>query len=191
MADGAGYLRLTGFDDVAIARPLLSSAFALLADVRGIIVDVRGNRGGDSETMQLVLRSFLPAGAPVSLQRFDRKGVLAPEIVPEPAWARYSATLKVSVIIDRASASAAEALAYAIQDERRGTVIGVRSLGAAHEVRTSYPLPGGFQLFIPEWRFQGRNGGRDWEVSGVQPDLAAEGPDAILVAWRQVRTEAH
>ncbi|GJG89771.1 hypothetical protein tb265_49520 [Gemmatimonadetes bacterium T265] len=187
LAGGIGYLRLAQFDDVRTTEPRLAHAMALLAGVRGVILDVRGNRGGDGATMDLVLRSFLPADAPATLLTLDRSGAVVARPALDPRWARFAPATPVVVLVDRASASAAEALAFGLREEGRATVVGERSLGAAHVVDDAVGLPGDFALFIPEFRVVGRKTRRDWERGGVVPDVEAHGADALLLAWEQLR----
>jgi carboxyl-terminal processing protease len=189
LADGVGYLRITQFDEVSVTAPRLAHAMALLADVQGLIIDVRGNPGGDSNTVDLIVRSMLPANAPATLIKLDRNAKNVPGVVLEPSWARFPATTKVSVLIDRGSASAAEGLAFALREEGRATIVGARSLGASHIVDDIASLPGGFSLSIPEFRVAGRKSGQDWERVGVVPDIAASGPDAVMFAWQRVRED--
>ena len=187
LAGGIGYLRISGFDDIHQAEPRIAHAIALLADVKGMIIDVRGNRGGDGDTMELILRSFLPRQAPETMIKLDRTGKPVEHAPPEPRWDRFAPAVKVAVLVDRASASAAEALAFGLREEVGATIVGNRSLGAAHEVDDALGLPGGFALFVPEFRVAGRKSGKDWEQTGVVPDIEAEGPDALLLAWEAVR----
>lgn len=187
LAGGIGYLRISGFDDMAATESRLGHAVALLMGVSAVIIDVRGNRGGDGETMDLVLRSFLPADAPETFVKLNRAGTPVARTTPQPRSPKFPPTTKVVVLLDRASASAAEALAFGIREEGRGIVVGEHSLGASHEVDEAVSLPGGFALFIPEFRLAGRKTGRDWEGTGVVPDVEAQGPDALLLAWEQAR----
>lgn len=185
---GIGYLRLSGWGPIAWVEPRLAHAMALLRDARGIILDVRGNPGGDGDTMNLVLRSFLPQGAPATLNGFDRAGKPVDWVVgSEPGWPRFPMTTPLVVLIDRDSASASESLAFSLREEKRATIIGSRSAGAAHGVRDAVPLPGGFTLYIPEYRAEGRLTHTDWESTGVRPDIQAGPTDAKLLAWEYLR----
>jgi carboxyl-terminal processing protease len=190
LAGGIGYLRISEFDDVNLAAPVLGHAMALIGGSKGVILDVRGNPGGDGDTMDLVSRSFLPPGAPITLQTYDRTGARVEAAPHDPSWPRFDPAVKVVVLVDRGSASAAEALAFVLREEGRAVIVGRRSLGAAHIVHDAAVLPGGFSLSIPEFRFQGRKSGQDWEGQGVAPDIEATGQDALLLAWEQARKGA-
>lgn len=185
---GIGYLRLSGWAPMAWAEPRLANAFALLRDSTGLIIDVRGNPGGDGGTVNLVQRTFLPIGAPPTLLGFDRAGKPAGwGAGKDPEWARFPMKMPIVVLVNRESASGSEALAFALREEKRATIIGSRSAGAAHAVRDAVALPGGFALYIPQYRIEGRFSHTDWEGSGVRPDIEAGPADAKMLAWEFLR----
>jgi carboxyl-terminal processing protease len=185
---GIGYIRLSAWAPIAWAEPRLANAFALLRDSTGLIIDVRGNPGGDGDTVNLVERTFLPIGAPSTLRAFDRAGKPAKwEESKEPEWPRFPLDMPLIVLINRESASGSEALAFSLREERRATIIGTRSAGAAHVLRDAVSLPGGFALYIPQYRYEGRLSHTDWEGVGVQPDIEAGPKDAKMLAWEFLR----
>ena len=185
---GIGYLRLSGWAPLSWVEPRLANAFALLRDSTALIIDVRGNPGGDGGTVALVERSFLPVDAPQTLQYFDRTGRLArADASKEPTWRRFPKDMPLVVLLDRESASGSEALAFSLREERRAVIIGSRSAGAAHAVRDAVPLPGGFALYIPQYRLEGRLSHADWEGVGVRPDIEAGPTDAKMLAWEFLR----
>lgn len=187
---GIGYLRLSGWAPMAWIEPRLANAFALLRDSTALIIDVRGNPGGDGGTVALVERSFLPIGALQTLQNFDRGGNPAKaDMSKEPTWPRFPATMPMVVLINRESASGSESLAFSLREEKRATIIGSRSAGAAHVVRDAVALPGGFALYIPQYRQEGRISHADWEGVGVRPDIEAGSTDAKMLAWEFLRQQ--
>ena len=187
---GIGYLRLSGWAPVAWVGPRLENAFALLGGSVGIIIDVRGNPGGDGGTVNLVTRTFLAEGAPQTIQTFDRAGerIYRRENL-DPVWPRFPLDLPLVVLINRESASASEAFAFSLREEGRATIVGSRSAGAAHGVRDAVALPGGFALYIPEYRGEGRLTHTDWEGVGVRPDIDAGLTDAKMLAWELLRKQ--
>jgi len=188
MPGGIGYLRITGWAPLSWVEPRLANAFALLRDSTAVIIDVRGNRGGDGGTVNLVARTFLPVGAPPTLLTFDRAGKSAMvKGSKEPAWPRFPQAMPIVVLINRESASGSEALAFSLREEQRATIMGSRSAGAAHPVRDAVPLPGGFSLYIPQYRLEGRVNHTDWEGVGVRPDVETGLSDAKVLAWEFLR----
>ncbi len=188
MPGGIGYLRLSGWAPLSWVEPRLASAFALLRDSTALIIDVRGNPGGDGGTVDLVTRTFLPSGAPATLLDFDRAGKpTAADRSKEPAWPRFPASIPMAVLIDRGSGSGSESLAFSLREEQRATIIGSRSAGAAHPTRDAVALPGGYTLYLPQYRKEGRISHTDWEGVGVRPEIEAGPTDAKMLAWAFLR----
>ncbi len=127
--DGIGYMYIESFShprlgaDVAYAIKDLK--VSLGDNLPGLIIDVRGNRGGLVDQTVEVASHFLDGGEVFSArgrtradtQRFNaRPGELTKDV-------------PIVVITNSLSASAAEILAGAIQDRGRGIIIGRRTFG--------------------------------------------------------------
>ncbi len=93
-------------------------------NVRGILVDLRGNGGGSLAEATELTGLFIRAGPIVQVK--DSAGRISINDDPDPAIA-YAGPL--AVLVDRQSASASEIFAGAIQDYRRGIVIGEPTYG--------------------------------------------------------------
>ena len=103
-------------------RKLIKSL--LQENIDGLIVDLRGNGGGSlSEALELT-GLFIDRGPVV--QTKDAAGRVDINYDPEPGI-RYSGPL--AVLVDRDSASASEIFAGAIQDYRRGIIVGEPTFG--------------------------------------------------------------
>ena len=93
-------------------------------DVDGIIIDLRGNGGGSlSEALEFT-GLFIESGPIVQTKNSSGRIVINDD--PDPGIS-YSGPL--AVLVDRNSASASEIFAGAIQDYRRGIVIGEPTFG--------------------------------------------------------------
>ncbi len=90
----------------------------------GIIIDLRGNGGGSLDEALEFTGLFIEAGPVV--QTRDAQGSIKINRDPDPGLA-YAGPL--AVLVDRNSASAAEIFAGAIQDYRRGIIIGEPTFG--------------------------------------------------------------
>jgi carboxyl-terminal processing protease len=113
-------------DDLGVR---LASALARAreaGDVRGLLLDLRGNGGGSTDGAADALGVFLP-GCPLFPMKRRDGGIeteRAPVLPPEQQW-----TGPVAVLVDGSSASAAEMIAGALLSYRRGVVIGDRTYG--------------------------------------------------------------
>ena len=124
MPDGVGVLALDGLDAVHLAAPYLEAAFALLRDARGVVVDLRRNGGGDPGTVTLVL-DWLLGGEPTHIsdviyrdrtRQWWTTGRLADRALPSET--------PVSVLVGEGTFSSGEALAYHLQSQGRGRLVG-------------------------------------------------------------------
>jgi carboxyl-terminal processing protease len=133
----------------------------------GVIVDLRNNPGGLLDQAIEVSDAFLDGGEVVSTRGRQ------PEDVQ-----RYNARrgedlagVPVVVLINEASASAAEIVAGALQDRNRALVVGMDSFGKG-SVQTVIPLQGGRDgaLRLTTARYY-TPGGRSIKGAGITPDI--------------------
>jgi carboxyl-terminal processing protease len=201
-APRTAYVQLNAFTPTAPEE--LARAIRKL-DARELILDLRGNGGGDMEAMTAIASSFLPEGAQIFRTEGRRK--MGNQVATAK---KRGAFLKLPLIllIDAGSASASEILAGSLQDQHRALIVGRQSFGKAL-VQTSLPLPNGDVLWLTTARIltpsgriiqrryeemdvvqyldrAGKAGERD---GGIQPDVIAPAPDE-LPGWFAAATEA-
>ena len=182
LAGNVGLLRLDRFPHPEVAGEALVAAMRLLDGTDALLVDLRENRGGDSDTV-LLLASWFFGPDPIrlndSVERSERRQRWTVEWLPVR---RY--TKPVYVLASSRTYSGGEALAYTLQALRRGRVIGERTRGGAHLARW-YSIHPNFAVQIPWARNVYPATGGDWEGEGVTPDLEAPAATARTVAYRQ------
>jgi len=93
-------------------------------DVKGLVLDLRGNGGGHLSEATALSGLFIRNGPVVQLRNTTGKIEVLEDPVPSLA---YEGPLVV--LVDRFSASASEIFAAAIQDYNRGVVIGQQTFG--------------------------------------------------------------
>jgi len=102
------------YKDVAIEIERLKAQ-----NIDGIVMDLRDNGGGSLETVVKMVGLFIPEGPVVQVKAPGRD----PEILPDPdKKVQYDGPLVV--MINNFSASASEIFAAAIQDYKRGIIVG-------------------------------------------------------------------
>lgn len=147
--------------------------------IEGLVLDFRGNGGGHLTEATSLTGLFIDRGPVVQLRHTN--GLIEVLDDPEPTVA-YTGPLVV--LVDRFSASASEIFAAAIQDYRRGLIVGQQTYGKG-TVQNLYELdqysrstqePGLGQLTLTMGKFYRVNGGST-QHKGVIPDITL--PSAI------------
>ena len=167
------YLSLSRFSQSSTAE--LDQALNELYQngMKSLIVDLRGNPGGLLTTCVEISDRFLPCGTIVTT-----KGRLNSDNMAEQATFAQTWSVPLVVLIDGDSASASEIFAAAMQENRRGVIVGTRSYGKG-SVQTHFPLnsiPG--DLRITTALFYSPNG-RKMAGEGVVPDVEVNDADGM------------
>ncbi|NOS86503.1 MAG: S41 family peptidase [Ignavibacteria bacterium] len=149
--DGIGYIKLDRFSRYA-ENEIVDAITEIKAkgDVKGVVLDLRGNPGG-----------LLDAAIGI-LNKFTNKGdlLLTTKGRKLDSERKYFATenpmlgndVPLVVLIDEGSASASEIVAGAIQDLDRGVLVGTKSFGKGL-VQVFQPLSFGNQLKITNQKY--------------------------------------
>jgi len=182
--DGVLHLRLSGFTALTSAQVtgFVEAAFAGPNPPRGLVLDLRGNRGGILTQAVAVADIFLDGGEVVGTAGRH----------PE-ANRRYAATdsdlaqgLPIVVMVDGRTASAAEILAAALAERGRAAVLGTGTQGKGL-VQILLPLPNGGELQL-SWSRIVMPSGWPLQGAGLLPALCtAGGAEAAAVALAALR----
>ena len=139
-----GYIRFTTFTQNCIEE--VKTAVNALKDnnVQQIILDLRGNPGGLLTEAVEIVNLFVAEGNEVvstkgKVKQFDEDYKTTKQPIDEK--------IPLAIIINRASASASEIVAGAIQDLDRGVIVGQRSYGKGL-VQITRPLSYNTQLKV-------------------------------------------
>ncbi len=123
--DGIGYIKLRRFNQEAAHE--LDDALDTMSgsQYKGVILDLRGNPGGLLLAAQEIANRFLPKGSLIvfTRDRLDNKRPFRAENSPKMP------NKPLVVLVNRASASASEIVAGAIQDHDRGVLVGETTFG--------------------------------------------------------------
>jgi carboxyl-terminal processing protease len=136
--DGIGYIsmRQTRFSEGTSEEVEQGIKDLKAQNIKGLVLDLRGNPGGLLSQATQVADLFLAKGAPIVSIR-ERAG--RREEVKLSQRQPVAAELPLAVLIDEGSASASEIVAGAIQDNDRGLIIGTTSFGKG-SVQTIFDL---------------------------------------------------
>jgi carboxyl-terminal processing protease len=178
--DSTGYLFLSAFTDTAPQKISAALEDLLQQHPKAIIWDLRDNRGGSTEAAQKILSNFIQDGL---LFTAELKGG-----TPKQFLAQGSAivsTAPIVVLVNGETYSSAEAAAAAIQERKRGVIIGAQTHGKS-EIQTSVPLSDGSLLHYSIGKMLSPTG-QWYQGRGLTPNVVVkderDGPsDAILGA---------
>ena len=186
MLDGSiGYIQLSGFSGVAPKQ--FSQAMESLQeeDMKGLILDLRGNPGGQLNAVVEIADSLLPEGLVTYTE--TRQG----QRVEFTSDAETILDVPLVVLIDQDSASASEVLAGALRDHKAGVLVGTTSFGKGI-VQTTYNLGDGSALKITMARYYTPNGDFIHGV-GIEPDIQVdmeEPVDAVRLTQEDTQFQA-
>lgn len=178
-----GYLKLNLFADPGLCGTTATAAMQFIADTDSVILDLRDNGGGEPE-MVAYLSSYLFPG-PIHLNDlWNRANSTTRQYwtLPYVPGTRLS-DKPVFVLTSSRTFSAAEEFAYNLQALKRASIVGETTGGGAHPV-SGFPLVDRFIINVPVARAVNPVTGKNWEGTGVQPDVKCSPADALMTAER-------
>lgn len=125
--NGIAYLSLSGFTrDVASEMKAKLVEMKKNHELKGFILDLRGNGGGLLNEAVDIVNLFIPKGKPVVSMRGKAQNASALHATNN---APLDEEIPLAILVDGGSASASEIVSGAIQDYDRGVIIGQRTFG--------------------------------------------------------------
>lgn len=166
LKDNIGYIELTEFDDVTYNQFMEAVQSLESQGMKKLVVDLRGNPGGNLDSVTSILDEILPEGLLISIVDKNDKG--------EKYYSdeKKQMDIPLVVLVNGNSASASEVFAGAIQDYEWGTIVGTQSYGKGI-VQSVIPLGDGTGVKITMAKYLTPNG-RDVHKIGITPDVVVE-----------------
>lgn len=130
---GIGYIHISSFMETTSQE--VTAALDSMGDIKGLILDLRGNPGGLVNEGVAIADKFLPQNAVV----VSHRGRNSPERVYRAAKGNGGKVFPLVVLVNRGTASAAEIVSGALQDHDRALVVGEITFGKGL-VQSVYPL---------------------------------------------------
>jgi carboxyl-terminal processing protease len=183
-ADGIGYIRLERFSRAAgdEVRQAIQE-MKLKGEIKGLVLDLRGNPGGLLEEAVNVVSKFVPLGSLIVTTKGRRTDAerkytsLEEPLLP---------TTPLVVLTDRNSASASEIVSGALQDLDRALIVGTRTFGKGL-VQEVLALPYEAHLKITKARYYIPSGRSIQEIDYMHRDrngVFATVPDSLKRAYK-------
>jgi len=180
LAGNVRYLRISGFAWVADETgAAYDDAMRFLRDGDAVIIDLRGNGGGDHAAVRYLISHFMD---PDVLEMTFLEGANSSQsrtLEYLPAGRLKGKPLYV--LIDGGTGSAAEALAYDVEQFKLGELVGGKTAGAANNNRL-LPVAPGFLLSVSFGRPVHAISKTNWDGAGIKPTVDAAPAQALDVA---------
>ena len=160
------YIRITEFDVVTTDQFADALATVRGSGMKGLILDLRGNPGGNLNTVVSIARMLLPEGMIVYTE--DKEGNRS-EYTCDGS---RQLNVPLVVLIDSNSASASEILSGAIKDYGTGTLVGTTTFGKGI-VQQVIPFSDGSAVKITVSAYYTPNGNNIHGI-GIEPDIECE-----------------
>lgn len=165
LEDDIGYLQITEFEDVTTEQFNENMASLKEQGMKGLIIDLRGNPGGNVTTVCAIAEQLLPEGLVFYME--DKNGKRT-----EYPCKGADFDLPLVVLVNEYSASASEILSGAVKDSGIGTIVGRKTYGKG-VVQNVVPLEDGSAIKITIANYYTR-GGNDINLKGIEPDVDVE-----------------
>ena len=177
------YLYLAEFNSRAAAKVQEALTKLLESEPQGLVFDLRGNPGGLLDISVQVASQFLEEGKVVVGER-GKNGL---KEVQRARGGGLALEIPLVVLVNGATASGAEIVAGAIQDHKRGVLIGEKTMGKA-SVQMPHTLSDGSELRVTVAHWFTPNG-HQIEGVGLTPDIEVEMTLEDLAAGRDPQLE--
>jgi carboxyl-terminal processing protease len=169
--DNIGYVRITTFNQQTFSglkKALKDIQKETGDDLMGYVLDLRNNPGGLLDQAISVSDAFLDKGEIVSTRGRSADDIRRDNATPGD----LTNGLPIVVLINGGSASASEIVAGALQDHKRGIVLGTQSFGKG-SVQTVITLPGHGAMRLTTARYYTPSG-TSIQATGITPDIKVE-----------------
>ena len=180
-----GYLKVTGFYRSGEGEgEALDQAMKFVSHADALILDLRENAGGSPDTAVQLLSYFFAQPDLPFFRVVPRSG----EVVTYKATAAGAAPpdekRPVYVLVSGHTWSAGEGVAFFLQERHRAIIVGERTAGAGNPAGP-WPVNPALTVTIPFGEIQSAVQGRNWDGTGVIPDIASSPQQTFQVAYVQ------
>ena len=164
--DKIATIQITEFDEITTEQFIESMEKAEQAGMKALVIDLRDNPGGSLSTVVDIANELLPKGLVVYTE--DKEG----NRQEYKCKGKNEIQVPVVVLVNGNSASASEILAGAIQDYKKGTILGTTTFGKGI-VQKIFPMSDGSALKLTISHYY-TPAGNDIPGVGIVPDEELE-----------------
>ncbi|HET9056950.1 MAG TPA: S41 family peptidase [Chitinophagaceae bacterium] len=182
-----GYFRFLNFVDLQVAKESIMGAMNFIRHSNAIILDIRDNGGGSSETLNFVLSYFLKDKLKLGEFHFRKNNrVEEIRIKTDPLVKKVPDNVPVYVLVSNKTASAAEGLAVTLQSFKRATIIGENTKGEGNPGEL-FVINDQLYILIPTAiSVSAVQGTKPVQGNGVSPDIVIAPEKAMDKAMLEI-----
>lgn len=174
MKEGSiGYIEIVRFDEDTVGKLKSAENELLSKNAKGIVVDLRNNPGGFLDSSISIASEFIKEGVVVIEKKSD--GSNEKKFKASGNGKLTDAKIPLAVLINGGSASASEIVAGAIQDLRRGILIGEKTFGkgSVQEIE-EVGRDSSLRITVAHWFTPS---GKSIDKEGLKPDIEVKMTD--------------
>jgi carboxyl-terminal processing protease len=185
--DDVAYIRITSFTQKTLknlVKEYNKLSLEMKDNLKGLVLDLRNNPGGLLDQAVSVSDAFLERGEIVSTRGRDNKG----EQRFNASKGDITNGLPIVVLINGGSASASEIVAGALQDHKRGILMGTKTFGKG-SVQTIIPVTSKGAVRLTTARYFTPSG-NSIQAKGISPDIYVPQSKLEVIENNNSRREA-
>lgn len=176
-----GYVKFNEFAPPQWCGQTVVAAMGFLAHTDAVIFDLRENGGGDPKMVDMVVSYLFDKPTHIN-DLYYRKDDKTTQYwtLPYLPGTRLAAQ-PVYVLTSKRTFSGGEEFCYDLKTQKRATLVGETTGGGAHPV-SGHRIDDHFMIGVPEGRPINPITQKDWEGTGVEPDVKVKADDALTTA---------
>ena len=184
LEENIGYIKVDKIDISEHSLPVLFAAMQFIFNTRALIIDLRNNGGGGGEIGPVFESFFLPKNTPLLDFKTRNGNNTVEKTIGWLPQKRYNNPLYI--LVNKKTASAAEAFTYALQYHKRAKVVGEGSAGAAN-MNSWYPVNDQIYFSVSTASPTIPGTEKSWEGKGIEPDIVTKQGEEIATILKLLK----
>jgi retinol-binding protein 3 len=181
-----GYFNFLNFPPLEPSKLTLVGAMNFIRFSNAIIIDLRDNGGGYSETMDFLLSYFLQDSAQIAEMRYRKDNkIVKSYTVKDTLILKIPKDVPLYLLVSNKTSSAAEGFAYTLQQYKRATIIGEQTKGEGNPGEL-FVINEDLYIMIPTIEGINPVSNKSIDGIGVTPDIQIASSKALTKAKLEI-----
>lgn len=186
LAGNIGYLKVDAFSDPVVCRSSLEVAMVRLNNATALIFDLRQNHGGDPRMVALIASYLFDQPTHLNDMYNPRSRTTEESWTQSPIPGNKLANKPAFVLTSAMTISGGEEFCYDFKMLKRATIVGERTVGAAH-IASLHRIDDHFAIAVPFAKPVNPISKGEWEGTGVAPDVEVKEVNTLTKATKLAR----